>query len=202
MKKLLILLVGETGSGKDTVANMLSYDKVVSYTDRPARSEDVQGVHHYFLSKAGMDAKLGLYRPLAYTQIGEYRYCAFKEQLINDVTVYVINPDGVKWMKEHYKGNDIKILTIGLYLPLSERAERCKDRSDFNNAFYKRVADEQREFDNFRLNGEFDYLIKNNDSKKTASIINTIVCKEMAYMEKEERQSQLLSDRITIYCFS
>ena len=54
---------------------------------------------------------------------------------------YIINPDGVRWFKEHYKGDEINVITIGIYVPLEERKRRCKDRSDFNSSFIKRVKD-------------------------------------------------------------
>ena len=49
--KNLILLVGETGSGKDTVARKLPYKKVVSYTTRPMRDTEIKNVDYYFVDK-------------------------------------------------------------------------------------------------------------------------------------------------------
>ncbi len=172
--KNLILLVGETGSGKDTVANKLPYKKVVSYTTRPMRDADINGVNHWFISDEEMD-ELEKENLIAWTKTGEVRYCATVGSLIDNTMIYIINPDGVRWFKEHYKGDEINVITIGIYVPLEERKRRCKNRSDFNSSFIKRVKDEQEDFDKFRLNGEFDYLIKNTDSNITAKIIESII---------------------------
>ena len=180
-KKTLILLVGETGCGKDTVANKLPYPKVVSYKTGPLRNSDVEGVTHFFISDEEMDAledKGGL---IAWTKTGDIRYCATMDQLKADINIYIINPDGVRCFKENYKGDDLNIIVIGLYLPLGIRQSRCRLRSDFKSTFENRVLAEQNDYDRFRLDGEFDYMIKNEDSNKTAFIIYSILNTEVSY---------------------
>ena len=186
--KNLILLVGETGSGKDTVARKLPYKKVISYTTRPMRDADINGVNHWFISDKEMD-ELEKKDLIAWTKTGEVRYCATVGSLIEDTMIYIINPNGVRWFKEHYKGDEINVITIGIYVPLEERKRRCKDRSDFNSSFIKRVKDEQKDFDNFRLNGEFDYLIKNTDSNITAQIIKNIIDTNLSVRNKKTKDS-------------
>lgn len=183
--KTLIFIISETGAGKDTVASMLPYPKVVSYTTRPMRREDVNGIHHHFVTESFYQNNIKDRSDIvSYTQTGNVKYWALEKDL-EDVSIYIINPDGVRWFKENYKGPDMKYIVIGLYVPLEERAKRCETRSDFVSSFYKRVADEQHDYDLFRLNGEFDYLIKNYDSKKTANIIKNIVEKEV-YSDTDE----------------
>lgn len=180
-KKTLILIVGETGCGKDTVANKLSYPKVVSYKTGPMRDSDVEGVTHFFISDEEMDAledKGGL---IAWTRTGDVRYCATVDQLKEYISIYIINPDGVRWFKENYKGEDLNIIVIGLYLDLETRQSRCRLRSDFESTFENRVLAEQNDYDRFRLDGEFDYMIKNEDSNKTAFVIYSILNTEVSY---------------------
>ena len=175
----LFFIVGETGSGKDTVVRKLtkSSDLVVSYTTRPIRGHEVNGREHWFVSNDEMDRIEKEETLIAWTKTGEFRYCATVEKL-NGASVYIINPDGIRWFKQ-YGPKDIEIITIGIYVPLDERRKRCKYRSDYSTNFDKRVADEQLDFANFRLNGEFDYLINNKDSHKTAEIIKHIMQMEL-----------------------
>lgn len=185
-RKTLILIVGETGAGKDTVANKLPWPKICSYSTRKMRNSDVQGKNHLFISDEEMDELEKNKHILAWTKTGNIRYCATFDQLKEDITIYIINPDGVRWFKNTYDGPELNVIIFGLYLPLDERKERCKTRSDFKTAFSQRVKDEQKDYDNFRLNGDFDYLIRNDDSSKTAEIIYDIVRKELIFHEREK----------------
>lgn len=177
--KTLVLLVGETGCGKDTIANKLPYPKIVSYKTGPMRDTDTQGVTHHFISDEYMDDLEYSNNIIAWTKTGNIRYCATEDQLDIDVSIYIINPDGVRWFKENYKGPDLHIVIVGLYVDLEIRRSRCRIRSDFETVFENRVAAEQEDYDKFRLNGEFDYMIKNNDSNKTAAIIHNIIRREV-----------------------
>ena len=57
-KKKIICLLGETASGKDTIAKYitktLDIKQVVSYTTRPIRSNEQNGREHWFISKEEM----------------------------------------------------------------------------------------------------------------------------------------------------
>ena len=180
-KKTLVFLVGETGCGKDTVARKLPYPKVVSYKTGPLRNSDVEGVTHFFISDEEMDALEDKGDLIAWTRTGDIRYCATVDQLKKDISIYIINPDGVRWFKENYKGEDLNIIVIGLYLDLETRQSRCRLRSDFESTFENRVLAEQNDYDRFRLDGEFDYMIKNEDSNKTAFAIYSILNTEVSY---------------------
>lgn len=178
-KKTLIFLVAETGAGKDTVANKLPYPNIVSYKTGPLRNSDIQGVTHHFISDEKMDEIEQQNNVIAWTKTGDIRYCAIADQIKEDITVYIINPDGVRWFKQYYNKNDLNTITIGLFVPLEVRRSRCRVRSDFKTVFENRVDDEQKDYEKFRLNGEFDYMIKNYDSTKTAAIIMDIIQKNI-----------------------
>lgn len=51
----LITITGSSGAGKDTVARMLSdlggYKVLCSYTTRPKREGEIDGVEHHFVEK-------------------------------------------------------------------------------------------------------------------------------------------------------
>ena len=53
--KSVIILVGESASGKSTIekilANKYGYKKTVSYTTRPPREEEINGVDYHFITE-------------------------------------------------------------------------------------------------------------------------------------------------------
>ena len=95
-------LVGESGSGKTTIADMLAekYNLSVlkSYTTRPPRVNDDS---HIFVSIEEFNK---LENKIAYTEFNGNYYCATADQLDNS-DIYVIDPDGIKYLKEHYHGS-------------------------------------------------------------------------------------------------
>lgn len=180
--KRLIFIVGETGSGKDTVAGFLPFKKVVSYTTRPMRIGEEDGKQHYFVDDYVMDELVAIEDFIAYTKIGEYRYGAISRDCDEDTMVYIIDPKGVEWFKE-YGPKDIEYITILLHVPLIERMRRCKNRSDYETSFMKRNKAEKDMFEDFMLSGDWDYIIRNHDAYQTAKSIRKIV--ELKFGEVE-----------------
>ena len=84
-KKTIITIIGRSGVGKDYIAKRLStilnYPLVVSHTTRPIRSNETNGVEHWFDSKEEFQNVLDNQTVIAYTKIGEYEYCATLEDI-------------------------------------------------------------------------------------------------------------------------
>ena len=174
MNKGIVFIVGETGSGKDTVARQLQFNKVVSYSTRPMRNTDIEGINHHFITEKEAKNLITRKGIIAYTDKGGATYFALENELKPGINIYIINPDGIRWYKE-FGPHNIESLVIYLHTPLKVREERCKHRSDFNERFYKRVIDERDDYNEFRLSDEWDIMINNKNSQKTAELINKII---------------------------
>lgn len=177
----LLFIVGETGSGKDTIAQELGFGNfVVSYSTRKMRDTDIQGVNHYFVSDPEMDKLIAENGDdiiaYTYTGVGD-RYCALKKDLKPGLNIYIINPDGIRWFKQN-AFKDLKYYTVYIHTPLKTRIERCKHRNDFDTSFHNRVMDEAADFSEFRLSDDYNLIIRNDDYKKSAEIIRKAVALE------------------------
>ena len=170
---ILLCLVGETGTGKDTVAKYLGLNQVVSYTTRPKREHETNGKEHYFITEEEYKNIINNEHIIAPATIGNTKYFAIYERLEGD-NIYIIEPSGVEWIHNN-PIDGLNVITIGLYVPLEERMKRCSWRSDFESSFKKRVEDESQLFERFRINGDFDYIINNKNSQNTANIIKQII---------------------------
>ena len=141
----LITITGPSGAGKDTVARMLSemsgYKVLCSYTTRPKREGEIDGVEHYFVDKCNVPHD----KMLAYTQYGGYEYWVAIEQVKNK-SIYVIDEDGLKVLCKKFP--DIELFKIcvsarestRLYRGVSqERMDRDKQRKLMPLSFYDAV---------------------------------------------------------------
>ena len=141
----LITITGPSGAGKDTVARMLSemggYKVLCSYTTRPKREGEIDGVEHYFVDKCNIPHD----KMLAYTQYGGYEYWVTIDQVKNK-SIYVIDEDGLKNLCERFP--DIELFkicvtaweTTRLSRGVSqERIYRDKQRKLLPLAFYDAV---------------------------------------------------------------
>ena len=137
--KNIYLIVGPSGSGKSTVADMLEkkyrLKQVVSYTERPPRFEGETG--HTFVSAEEFDKLENL---CAFTEFDGYRY-GVPASMVDECDTYVIDPAGVRYMKEHYRGKK-GVKVIGLYAA----AEVCKKRM-MARGDAKEAVDDRLKFD-------------------------------------------------------
>lgn len=141
----LITITGPSGAGKDTVARILSemggYQVICSYTTRPKREGEIDGVEHHFVEKCDVSHD----KMLAYTQYGGYEYWTTVEQ-VGDKAIYVIDEDGLKSLCEKFP--NIELFKICVAANISsrirrgvslERIDRDKNRKKLPLAFYDAV---------------------------------------------------------------
>ena len=177
--KNLVLVIGRSGSGKDTLvryaANKLKdFHKIVSvpsYTDRPIRPTETQGVEHTFLTGEEFDDVLKHETIFAYTKIGKtgYRYCStveMLERLDGDTIFYVIDPNGYDYcsnFKDRFNMKVVYIKTSG-----NIREQRANVRNGDNFTWKKRSADEDEQFTRFEELAPWDACISNDGALATA----------------------------------
>lgn len=167
IKKPLLYIVGEIGSGKHNLVDMMieehgiNKSPVVPYTDRPQRDDEDDDIKYHFVSRDYIDVILNIEYIASYTEIGDkrYSYCTLLKDVENS-DIYIISPDGLNYMKDKW-GDALDIITVYIDCPLEERRKRLKDISDSDEEFEKRINDEKSQFEEFRKNHDYDYIIDN-----------------------------------------
>lgn len=158
-KRKLICILGQTCSGKDSIANALvknyGHKTICSYTTRPKRDNEVEGREHYFVTDEEFNKLLETHTRdiIAYTQIGDYRYLAlFDEILTKDI--YIIDPQGFQYLKDNF-GDVVDLYPYFINRSLPEIIVTAREkRSDYNTEFKKRLLAEIEQFTDFLMNTE------------------------------------------------
>ena len=92
-------------------------------------------------------------------QTGAAGICGLYEDVVDKDVIYIINPNGIKYIKEHFKDLELKIIYV--YANEKTREQRVKNRSDYESSYKKRCESEDEEFKEFEENQEWDYIIEN-----------------------------------------
>lgn len=185
--KNIYLIVGRSGSGKTTITEALeskySLKSIQSYTTRPKRNENETG--HIFVSDAEFDALTNM---VAYTEFNKFRYCATTKQ-VETHDLYVIDPNGVKYFFDHYKGNkNAKVIYIDVsVLTCFDRMEKRgisngKEPIMATVEALDRISNDNHEFYDYIHGIEMpDFIVLNNEIT-----IDEAVDRIINYINKEE----------------
>lgn len=141
-KPIIIAIVGASGSGKTTLArhltDIIGIPSLVSYTTRPMRPGEVNGVDHHFV-----DGSYPIPRnPLAYTFFGGHHYWTEREQVVGPVMSYVIDEKGLVELKDKWS-SEFEIFAIKIERPDNptdgERQARDRERVALPDDDYDRI---------------------------------------------------------------
>lgn len=155
MSNSIYLIVGKSGSGKDTIVNELvkrfGLRRLDSWTTRPRRNLNDR---HFFTDdfeewkRNNPDDKI-----VGYTLFNGYHYWASQSQ-VDGSDLYVIDPAGVEWMSRTYTGSKV-IYTIYVDVPARERFARMCGRGDGALQAVQRILHDQKAFDGFKQTADF-----------------------------------------------
>ena len=174
--KNLYLIVGPSGSGKTSLANKLEktygYKKVISCTTRTRREGEDEDAYH-FLTDEEFDS---LGKLVAYTVFDNNRYGVTEEMLLN-ANIYVIDPDGAKFLKENWQGKPI--VTIGILATPKTCFFRMLERGDDLEKVKARIRHDKEMFRS--LYGDSDILI---NGEKSLCEVAFEIAKEIELQER------------------
>lgn len=158
MNNKILCIVGESGAGKTLASlhlqNKLGANVICSFTTRPPRPTEIEGREHHFINIVPDPNEL-----LAYTNFGGYEYYALKTQVFGECTVYVIDEDGLRNLREEH-GNEYRIFSVYITRSWSKRKA---------SGVNKRRIERDYSRETLPLN-EYDWVIENNSTKKNLFI--------------------------------
>lgn len=147
----MLILVGKTSSGKDTIRNELiktySMKPIVTYTTRPMRDGEIDGVTYHYVTKEkfseldyeGFFAETSSYN----IETGETWYYGTPIKDLNKDSIIISNPSGVKALK---KLKEFDPVVAYVYCDRDMTWNRLRQRGDKNDEAVRRMAADDEDF--------------------------------------------------------
>lgn len=145
MKKLVILFSGNSCSGKTTVQNILIasgfLSKIVTFTTRQPRENEVDGVDYNFISQQEARRKITLGECVEHAKIGEYFYgvehSSILNSLLNDqdssfknsIPSAIVTPEALPAYTKFLNALNVEVVPIYLKCPANLVEKRLLERA-------------------------------------------------------------------------
>ena len=186
----VIVLVGKSCAGKDSVRRELEkkgWENIVSYTSRPMRDNEVDGVDYNFVKHSTFEDMITNNKMIewrTYTSgiknIPVKWYYGLKKENLNPNGCYVVvlDLDGTENFLKYYGKENCFV--VYMCCPKEERKRRAIERGSFDISEWKRrLVSDERDFKSKRLKKLVDFTVVNmnnnlEDLPRIASILNKV----------------------------
>lgn len=159
----MLLLCGKTCAGKNLIQNeliKLGMKSVVTYTTRPKREKEVDGVEYHFINKEeflekeeqGFFAESTSYK----VATGDVWYYGSAIDDLTEDKVIIVNPEGLKKLKEMPNLNP-----VSFYILVDEEViwNRLRKRGDNASEARRRLEEDDKDFKGIDV--YIDYAFRN-----------------------------------------
>ncbi len=171
----MIILVGKTCSGKSSVAKILEskyhYRRIITYTTRPPRSNEVSGDEYYFTTEEEFKrlANDDFFFEVTHYNVanGQTWYYGTANISLNDDSVIVMNPEGMKKAKKLLNPDEFHIKVFYLNTTEGVQYNRLRSRGDPSIEASRRIEADNQDFAD--IGGFYDYAI-NTDMIDSATL--------------------------------
>lgn len=190
MKNLVFIITGPSGVGKSTIIKLLlnSLPDVrfsVSYTTRPPRPNEENGVDYYFVGREEFESMIKKDKFLEWAEVHDFLYGtsftevekAFGEgkDLILDVDI-----QGANAIKRKITDAVTVFVLPPSWEALKERLSFRESNKEVTEKRLKRSKEELREWKSF------DYVIINDNLKKAVTELSSVILAERAKRKRRE----------------
>jgi len=161
----MVILCGESASGKSSIEKVLSeeygFQKTVSYTTRPPRDSEIDGVDYHFITE---DEYIEKFNSGYFVETGAYNgwfYGTTRDQY-KENTVCVLTPHGLRQIKRSFNEQNIKAFYIKV--PRRDRLIKILERGDDIEEAIRRNQSDVGQYDG--IEDEVDFVLENRSYQK------------------------------------
>lgn len=176
----MLAIIGKSCSGKDSIVKKLislhSFKRIVTYSSRPKRKGEKDGIDYHFITKEDFKQKIdeGFFAEWkSYVTVeGVWYYGTALEDLKNaeDNSVIILTPDGFREVKD--KLGD-RVSSIYIYANNPTIKKRLESRGDDKDEAKRRLEHDNEDFKG--IENEVDRIVYNNDGMDIDDVVNKVL---------------------------
>ena len=196
---MIIVLVGKTASGKTTVANELckhhGYKRIITYTTRPMRENEVQDVDYHFISDEQFNKMVENNEFTEYkrynTAHGVWSYgsiITLEQEYSDDCYVIILTPQGLKDLSKKIS----RYIAFYLNVDFKTQLERLKKRGDEEQQIIKRLKNDAKDFKNVVDIIDYSFCTDISSPQRVADAISSFISVSIADKLMERHFNLLL----------
>lgn len=181
---MIIVLLGASCSGKSLIQKVLSeeygYEKIISYTTRTPRSEEINGVDYFFVDESLFKRMIETDVFAEYDSYSQNRmYGTLKSDYSTGKDkVVVLTPNGLRQLKRNCPNE--KIFSVLVEASLGTRIKRYIDRCGVENFIFddknEISARVERDYGMFLgLEREVDMVIYNSENADIDELVDEVI---------------------------
>lgn len=179
---MIYCILGMSGVGKSTIAKKISMRLnmpiIVSYTSRPKRPGEIEGIDYHYVDNKYFDDNLDDFiEKRDYTVYNGlvWKYGYKKSSFNNKNTDYlvVIDPSGYQAFKQYFGKS--QICPILIQAPYGILYERAKKRGDNLKEIERRLADDFNKFENFMKEENYETVYNFTDLETAIKTTENII---------------------------
>lgn len=175
-EKNIVIISGPAGSGKDTVIDLalkdIPFEKIITTTSRPRRSNEIEGREYYFLSTEEFQKRIEENKFVEYSQNENGAYYGVEQKHLSEAfargkkLLWKVDWKGVLNIKKIYPG----IQSIGIMASREALAERVRSRegSSYTEEYFLQRTTYAEDY--FTHMSDHDYIIWNENGQITESV--------------------------------
>jgi guanylate kinase len=188
---MIVILVGESASGKSTLAANLQefegFSRIVTYTTRPPRDGEQDGIDYHFVTDEKFNEMIANNEFVEHANYRGWQYGTAINSKITEDIVVVLTPAGArafrKFAAEHPE-LELDIFVIYLMVDRRSRLVKLLERGDDIEEAYRRSLSDVGQFDAF--DREADCIMHNEEYCLSSDDVYALVANEIKRKKNEQ----------------
>lgn len=188
-KAIIFVIMAKSGSGKDTIANIVSKELnipiLVSHSSRKQRENEVNGKEYYFVENDFFKKEKDNFIDIREYKVYDgsiWRYGIHKNELKNKkISLAIADLEGCKNI-EKYMGKD-KVIRIFIDVNKEERIRRLHERGDIKEEIIRRVNDDDIRFKSMYKYSDLNIVNNEKDIRFAVDKVKSIILNKLSELE-------------------